>query len=928
VHLREITRGTYPPEDPPDTTLNPLRIGGLASYIDSTKPHIDSILFYRQGPNDTLLSGTLNGKVDILCVAGDTRTDTAGHAPIDTGNVSVYKIGYEIKDTLGNLLQSWEKIIFDTIPDPSNDAQLALTYGSDSEYDHFRYWVTNDPLNPVDSLRNSYWNTFQHADGQYWVKVIAKDIRGNEKEDSLKVTVDHPPRINDVSPDSGATEVLRNSQIGILFNENMDTTVNLNSAVNISPTIDGDWEWVTAQRAVFTPDSLFDRNETYTVTATIALRDLSGKGLDGDKDGITIWPFKTCPIGEGNDLFGYTADCIAYQWFGRDTAKFELGGDNDTTIAIGFNFPFYDIERGVIKISSNGYLTFPPEIGDEWVNRDIPNPTAPDYIIAPNWDDLWGLGGPPDRYMTFAHVLNEEEELDDSLVVTYNNWGFNLGWGDYRGVYNTFQVILESSGDIIYNYKHMDRTCTPYGPHSATVGVEKDGFSGLQVSFNDSSNYVPRDRRSIKITRGDPPCSDSSESGFGTMDTIITQIPPCGTGYLGHKDIVIICVETGETLFTFHQVFHKMQPCGGGGLLSPNQFPLSGFDVLLGTSLEVVMEIGSPGIEDTANLAGNVIIWRSDPDSITRIIQTEMVYMDMYGVTNSAIPVWILAGQGFGLPSSPGEIEPEDTTEGDFPAYSYFDVNFKFILQERIVEPIQIDVYPRTCPNTLPNGGEFNLPVAILGVTDTDVYTINPLSILLEGVMPTPTGINYVDTASTRIDTSNVCSCPSEWPDGAIDYLIEFNGDEILDALEEKYGSPLNEGDSLVLTLTGNYENGRPFEGRDCVIIVDSLGGPAGGNFDSRNPIVFALAQGIPNPFTGKTLIRYQLPHSVHVSLKVYDIAGRLVKTLVNEEKEAGYFRTHWDGKDNSGRRVASGVYFYRIKAGDYVKTRKMILLK
>lgn len=199
LHFREKTDTTTP-----YNAINPLRNGALYSYIDSTKPHIDSILFYRQG-TDTLLSGALNSTVDILCVAGDTRTDTIGHAPTDTGNVSVYKIGYEIKDTLGNVRQSWERIIFDTLPDPSNDAQLALTYGSGSNNSHFRYWVTNDPFNADTSLRNSYWNTMSVADGQYWVKVIAKDIKENEGVDSVRVTVNNPPRILGASPGDGAT---------------------------------------------------------------------------------------------------------------------------------------------------------------------------------------------------------------------------------------------------------------------------------------------------------------------------------------------------------------------------------------------------------------------------------------------------------------------------------------------------------------------------------------------------------------------------------------------------------------------------------------------------------------------------------------------------------------------------------------------------
>ncbi|MEW6687036.1 MAG: FlgD immunoglobulin-like domain containing protein, partial [Candidatus Edwardsbacteria bacterium] len=64
------------------------------------------------------------------------------------------------------------------------------------------------------------------------------------------------------------------------------------------------------------------------------------------------------------------------------------------------------------------------------------------------------------------------------------------------------------------------------------------------------------------------------------------------------------------------------------------------------------------------------------------------------------------------------------------------------------------------------------------------------------------------------------------------------------------------------------------------------------------------------------------------VSLKIYNVAGQVVKTLVNEPQEPGYYAVRWDGKNESGVGVASGVYFYRLRAGDFTATKKMILVK
>ncbi|MFI5145104.1 MAG: T9SS type A sorting domain-containing protein, partial [Ignavibacteria bacterium] len=88
-------------------------------------------------------------------------------------------------------------------------------------------------------------------------------------------------------------------------------------------------------------------------------------------------------------------------------------------------------------------------------------------------------------------------------------------------------------------------------------------------------------------------------------------------------------------------------------------------------------------------------------------------------------------------------------------------------------------------------------------------------------------------------------------------------------------------------------------------------------------PTVFKLSQNYPNPFNPTTKIDYQLPKSAKVVIKVYDILGKLVKELVNENKEAGFYTVTFDGTN-----FASGVYFYRINAGDFNAVKKMVLIK
>ncbi len=120
--------------------------------------------------------------------------------------------------------------------------------------------------------------------------------------------------------------------------------------------------------------------------------------------------------------------------------------------------------------------------------------------------------------------------------------------------------------------------------------------------------------------------------------------------------------------------------------------------------------------------------------------------------------------------------------------------------------------------------------------------------------------------------------------------------------------------------LCGEVSSLSPF-----VIAVPIVSGAG----DTPAPTEFALHANIPNPFNPQTTIHYEIPDAgAHVNISIYDVAGRLVRELVDEHRATGRWSVQWNGDDDRGQRVASGVYFYRMRAGVFVDTKKMVLLK
>jgi len=164
------------------------------------------------------------------------------------------------------------------------------------------------------------------------------------------------------------------------------------------------------------------------------------------------------------------------------------------------------------------------------------------------------------------------------------------------------------------------------------------------------------------------------------------------------------------------------------------------------------------------------------------------------------------------------------------------------------------------------------------------------------------------------------------------------NSQGLLKALLYTFGtSTIPAGQGSVLNLTGVVNPGvNPNDIRvniKQVVLSDSAAVTIPTGDQPIVPTRFGLGQNFPNPFNANTTIKYEVPFGqgggqVMTSLKVYNILGQKVRTLVDAPMFPGQYQIIWDGKDETGSQVASGMYFYRLKAGDFNESRKMTLLK
>ncbi|KAA3653568.1 MAG: T9SS C-terminal target domain-containing protein [Calditrichaeota bacterium] len=166
-------------------------------------------------------------------------------------------------------------------------------------------------------------------------------------------------------------------------------------------------------------------------------------------------------------------------------------------------------------------------------------------------------------------------------------------------------------------------------------------------------------------------------------------------------------------------------------------------------------------------------------------------------------------------------------------------------------------------------------------------------------------------------------------PGEAIELLFEFEGvlpsEQNLYLVDEKAGLRLNlqsnERYNIPAMEDGLQRMLKIVSGSDAFILENTAD-------LAELPQEFQLAQNYPNPFNPETTISFSMPQSGNVQIIVFDQLGRQVRTLVNGEKSAGYHNLTWNGMNDTGQRLTSGLYFLQMRSGVFLQTRKMVILK
>ena len=240
-----------------------------------------------------------------------------------------------------------------------------------------------------------------------------------------------------------------------------------------------------------------------------------------------------------------------------------------------------------------------------------------------------------------------------------------------------------------------------------------------------------------------------------------------------------------------------------------------------------------------------------------------------------------------------------------------------------VTHSVTLDIKPNFCPNYQIIREQYRrrntmvIPAAIAGTADFDVRDIDPETVRLNGIKPV--NWSYEDVTSPVDRSEDSCACGFPGGDGFEDLSLMFYISEVAKQLDyDDIEEP------VMFNLVGRLGNGDRIEGSDCIdfLVVEQTENPHMLSKWKEDEAVI-LEGNFPNPFNPVTEISFNLTSACDVTLEIFNILGQRVTVLLDGYFEAGNHRVSWNGLS-----YASGVYFYRLKAGEFVETRKMVLLK
>ena len=622
----------------------------------------------------------------------------------------------------------------------------------------------------------------------------------------------------------------------------------------------------------------------------------------------------------GPDAFGYywidSDDPVGptYNWIEINSIGTALSGGGDDyswgSIELGFVVSFYGNLYTTVNICSNGFMSFTSP-ATTYSNEGIPSAPEPNTLIAPLWDDL----NPNSGGTIYYH-----HEPDKFIV----EWDGVPHYGS--GGPETFQVIINTNGTILFQYKTVD-----YGT-SCTVGIENsEGTDGLQVAFN--SEYLHYDM-AILFYADDPWISVSPLSGTidqGEYENLIVSFNAedleegeyTATINVSSNDpdeynisvpvILTVGADMNVEITVEHYEDWNMV---GLPLIVEDTNVMSVFPDAVENTMYL---FGENGYEQEQNLELGSGYWVRFDEQGSNTIFGELVYE----IDVSLMEHWNMISGGSvsgGVFIDPSELIVPNTL------YSFTENGYD---NANSIEP-GLGYWVRSYGNgliTISSGGG-SAKLAGQGHTilkNANTISFNGSSLYFGIQIPEKDILSY--------------SLPPKPPLGSFDVrfsddtkiMDEYGMIELMkgsDRLKIAYDIKALPGENYDWILS-NILTEEQFTLKE-IGTIDLFGNYS--DFELRKkiglPKAFSLSQNYPNPFNPVTQIYFELPSDEFVSLRIYNLKGEEIKKLVSDIYQVGVHMVEWNGTNHNNQPVSSGVYIYSLESNLFCSAKKMLLMK
>ena len=545
--------------------------------------------------------------------------------------------------------------------------------------------------------------------------------------------------------------------------------------------------------------------------------------------------------------------------------------ENSGPLPIGFTFPFYGRAFTTFNVCTHGYISFSSE-AIQFTNRPLPDEAAPPNLLAVFWDDL--------NFAQSEHAYYYSD--GERLVVQFERVLHRIAGGPY-----TFEAIIDKSGAIVYQYLQL-------GPpvNSATIGIQDfRGLDGLGVVFNDA--YV-KDRHAIRFMPSPtwlvPDTLDAAIAPGASLDVVVSANSKDLAPGKYHAALRLASNDPEREAVTLPVVFRVG--------------PLPALTVA-----PAALEFGTV---ETGTTATRLVRLRN---AGAAALQVDSLRVDRPEYTIPAPPGAFLLAAGESVevavvfaPHDPGS---HDATLRVFSGDPDGTRLVALHASANPPPPAIVDAVAELSPGTIHRGGQgqSSLRARIFLPAQLNAAQMVPGSLRLQGVVSPIEPIKLGD-----------------WNrDGRIDLEARFDRRAVERALPD--------GERVAVVITGDITGAPSFAARGTLRIRSRNLAAFGLEVDdAAAPLEPALHANAPNPFNPQTAIEFDVASDARVTLRVFTAAGRLARTLVSiDGLPTGRYRTRWDGRDDAGREVGSGVYFARLTvtgSTPFTATRRMLLVR